>query len=83
MYKKVTKSGGVSIPAQVRRKLGIQSGDAMELELTKENQIKIKPYNLRCYFCETDVNVYDFHGKGICENCCEKIVEEMKENESK
>lgn len=77
LYKKVTKSGGVSIPAQVRRTLGIQPGDAMELEVTEENLIKVKPYNLRCCFCETDEEVYDFHGKGICKSCCEKIVKGM------
>ena len=50
MYKKLNKRGGMSIPASVRREMGWEPEDAMELEVHQENKIEYKQYQPRCEF---------------------------------
>jgi transcriptional pleiotropic regulator of transition state genes len=76
-YKKVAKNGAINIPIKLRRELGIGTGTPMELHITEENELLIKPYQLRCMLCETTDEVANLHGKGICRNCCKKALERL------
>lgn len=67
--KRVTKAGGVSIPVGLRRELGIQQGDAMDVEVSAAGDILLKRHQPRCVFCGTDSKVMLLSGKGICEDC--------------
>ena len=48
MYKKLNKRGGINIPASVRREMGWEPEDAMELEVTPDNRLVMKQYQPRC-----------------------------------
>ncbi len=69
-YKKISKAGSITLPAQMRRELGIQPSDFMEVELT-DGQFKVKIYQHRCIFCGEVIsgNIGEFKGKTICESC--------------
>lgn len=69
MYKRLNKRGGMSIPASVRREMGWEPEDAMELEVTKDNQLIMKQYQPRCVFCGEMDDVVTISGKGICRSC--------------
>ncbi len=71
-YKKMTSHGSISIPVAMRRELGIEPKDPMEVEI-HQGEIRIRPYMLRCNFCSTTENVHRFQGKGICEACAAEI----------
>lgn len=73
-YKKITSHGSVSIPVQVRRELGLQPKDAVELEIEK-GEIRIRPYRMRCQFCGSNDMVQELYGKGICASCARKAYE--------
>lgn len=73
-YKKVTSHDSISIPAAMRRDLGIEPKDPMVVE-EHQGEIRIKPYTPRCIFCGVTDDVREFRGKGICGTCAAKILE--------
>lgn len=76
-YKKITSHGSISIPVAMRREIGLQGGDPMEVSQSG-GDIIIRPYTPRCVFCGTTEGVKKFEGKGICRMCVEKTLAVMK-----
>lgn len=79
-YKKLSSHGSISIPADMRREIGIQGGDPMEVAL-EEGNITVKPYAPRCIFCESTEEVKLLHGKGICSVCVEEILDKLRKED--
>lgn len=75
IFKKTGKRGGLTIPAVLRREMGLQEGDPVEITLQDNNHIEIKQYTPRCVFCGSNDQVQEIGGKGICRNCCRKVGE--------
>lgn len=72
-YKKLTSHGSVSIPVAMRRDIGLQGGDPMEVS-QEGGTILIRPYTPRCVFCGTTEDIALLEGKGICPACAEKAL---------
>lgn len=81
-YKKVSSHGSINIPVAMRRELGIQGGDPMEVSLSN-GKVTVKPYLPRCIFCETNdaAIVHGYRGKFICANCAAEAFMKAKEGE--
>lgn len=75
-YKKVSSHGSINIPVAMRREIGIQGGDPMEVSLNN-GVVTVKPYTPRCVFCGSAENVRKLSGKGICPECAAKAVQAM------
>lgn len=71
-YKKLSSHGSINIPVAMRREIGLQGGDPMEVSLT-DGTITIRPYTPRCIFCDTLEDVTTFAGKGVCSVCAKLI----------
>lgn len=71
-YKKVTASGAVGIPVDMRRYLGLQKGDPVEVEVLQD-EIVIRLYQPRCLFCDTQNGVKKFKGRFICDKCAKEV----------
>lgn len=67
-YKKVTSHGSINIPVAMRREMGLQGGDPMEVSSDGLNII-VKPYTPRCIICEQTEDVLTYMGKRICKKC--------------
>ncbi|MCM1120092.1 MAG: AbrB/MazE/SpoVT family DNA-binding domain-containing protein [bacterium] len=80
-YKKITSHGSISIPVAMRRGLGIESHDPMEVE-EHEGEIRIRPYIPRCVFCGVTEGVAKLRGKGICVACAAGAYEKTKGGEA-
>lgn len=74
--KRVSKSGGISIPVGLRRELTIRPGDALDVETDAQGNVILKRHLPRCVFCGSTENVSIFMGKGICRNCAGQIGKE-------
>ena len=72
IYKKLSSHGSVSIPVAVRRDLGLQGKDPMELTV-EGGEIRLRAYTPRCVFCGGTEGVKLLMGKGICPACTEKL----------
>lgn len=72
--KKITKSGGITIPRAVRQETGIFPGVPVDI-ITEADEIRIVKRVPVCYFCGSVDNVKGLNGKDICRSCAGKIAE--------
>lgn len=71
--KRVTKSGGISIPVGLRRELNLQPGDALDVEVDGIGRVILAPHLPRCVFCGSTKGVVTYNGKGICQACADVV----------
>ncbi|MDA8235769.1 MAG: AbrB/MazE/SpoVT family DNA-binding domain-containing protein [Clostridia bacterium] len=68
IVRKVDELGRVVIPIELRRTLGIDEKDALEIYVDSE-KIILKKYEPACVFCGNAANVTHFKGKNVCREC--------------
>lgn len=76
-YKRLSSHGTISIPVAVRRELGLQGRDPMELAV-KDGTITLRAYTPRCVFCGETDGVKMLAGKGVCPACIAKLKEDFR-----
>lgn len=74
IVRKIDTLGRVVIPIELRRTLGIDIKDSIEIFVDDENII-LKKYNPACFFCDNATGLQSFSGKNICTECLSKIKE--------
>lgn len=79
-YKKISKHGSINIPVAMRREIGLQGGDPMEVSM-KHGVILVRPYTPRCIFCGTTEHIRQLAGKGFCPACAAKVSQMMEGEE--
>lgn len=72
IVRKVDELGRVVIPIELRRTLGIDIKDPVEIYVDGENII-LKKYQPACIFCDKADNIVSFKGKNICKDCLDEI----------
>lgn len=75
IVRRVDELGRVVIPIELRRTLGIDEKDALEIYVDQE-KIILKKYEPACVFCGNAEDVYNFKGKNVCRECASAIVSE-------
>ena len=73
-YKKVTKSGGITIPRVLRQESGLFPGVPVDIS-AGENGILISKHIPACCCCGTVEEVQIVCDLEICRNCAGKIAE--------
>jgi len=68
IVRKVDELGRVVIPIELRRTLGIEEKDALEIYVDSD-KIILKKYEPACVFCGNAENVEIFKGKNVCREC--------------
>jgi len=74
IVRKVDELGRVVIPIELRRTLGIEVKDALEIYVDGE-KIILKKYEPACIFCGNADDVKLYMGRNICRECIEKMAE--------
>ncbi len=72
MTRKVDDLGRIVLPAEIRRGFGIAEGDRLEISVSNE-QIILHKVEDRCVFCNTENDLWDYHGKMVCLDCRRSI----------
>ncbi|MGI6096949.1 MAG: AbrB/MazE/SpoVT family DNA-binding domain-containing protein [Dethiobacteria bacterium] len=72
IVRKVDELGRVVIPIELRRTLGIEVKDALEIYVDDE-KIILKKYEPACLFCGNADNVKQFKGRIVCHECLEEM----------
>ena len=70
--RQVDELGRFVLPIEIRRSLGIEVKDALEI-FTDEGRIILQKYQPACIFCADADNIVHFEGKRICRSCLEKL----------
>jgi len=77
IVRKVDELGRIVIPIELRRNMGIDEKDALEIYI-EDDKIILRKYEPACIFCGDASNVTSYNGKLICKNCIEKIAQFSK-----
>ncbi len=72
IVRKVDELGRVVIPIELRRTLGIDEKDALEIYVDHE-KIILKKYEPACVFCGNAEDVQVFKGKNVCSECAKAM----------
>ena len=68
IVRKVDELGRIVLPIELRRTLGIDEKDALEIYVDQE-KIILKKYEPACVFCGNASDNQLFHGKNVCLQC--------------
>ncbi|ADL11979.1 AbrB/MazE/SpoVT family DNA-binding domain-containing protein [Acetohalobium arabaticum] len=78
IVRKVDDLGRIVIPIELRRTLGLETKDSLEIYVDND-KIIFKKYEPACIFCGNAENTIDFKNKIICSECLDKMVEKSEE----
>lgn len=73
IVRKVDDLGRVVLPIELRRSLGIQEKDPLEI-FVEGDQIILRKSTRLCVFCGGGEDVEEFKGKGICPDCRKELI---------
>lgn len=82
IVRKVDELGRIVLPIELRRTLGIDEKDALEIYVDQE-KIILKKYEPACVFCGNASNNQMFLGKNVCRDCAVAMSENLGNGESK
>lgn len=68
MVRKIDELGRIVLPIEIRKTMGIENRDAIEI-FVDEDKIVLKKYEPACIFCGNADNVTYFRGKLVCNEC--------------
>ncbi|MBP2655704.1 MAG: abrB [Firmicutes bacterium] len=68
VLRKVDELGRVVIPVELRREMGIEQKDSLEIFVDDDN-IVLRKHEPGCIFCGEVSNVTWFKGKNVCKAC--------------
>lgn len=72
IVRKVDELGRIVIPIELRRNLGIEIRDPMEIYVDEE-AIMLKKYTPACILCGESDDLIEYKGKKICRMCINKL----------
>ena len=72
IVRKVDELGRIVLPIELRRTLGIEVRDPLEIYVDGES-IMLKKYVPACILCGESGELVEYKGKKICRSCIEKL----------
>ena len=72
IVRKVDELGRIVLPIELRRTLGIEIKDPIEIYVDGD-YIVLKKYEPACIFCGNARDVINFKGRNICSSCLKDI----------
>lgn len=76
IVRKVDELGRIVLPIELRRTLGIEEKDRMEIFVDGESII-LRKYQPACIFCDNAKDIINYKGKNICPDCIRAMNEKL------
>ena len=76
IVRKVDELGRIVLPIELRRTLGIEEKDRIEIFVDGESII-LRKYQPACIFCGDAKNITVYKGKNICPDCIRAMNEKL------
>ena len=76
IVRKVDELGRIVIPIELRRTMGIEEKDSLEIYIDEE-KIILKKYEPACIFCGSAKDVSTYKGRNICSLCANEIARKI------
>ena len=74
IVRKVDELGRIVLPIELRRTLGIEQKDSLEIYVD-EDAIILRKYQPACIFCDNAKDIVNFKGKNVCPECAKALGE--------
>ncbi|MBK6090231.1 AbrB/MazE/SpoVT family DNA-binding domain-containing protein [Ruminococcus difficilis] len=71
-FREIDKLGRIVISKDIRKHLGIEPGDVLQIN-TEGESIIIKKAEKKCIFCNGEDDLREFEGKTVCAGCLERL----------
>lgn len=75
IVRKLDPLGRIVIPKEIRRVLGINDGDSLEIIKVK-NDVVVRKYSKGCIFCGSSDNILEFKDVVVCNKCKKDLRQE-------
>ena len=72
IVRKVDELGRIVLPIELRRTLGIEEKDRIEIFVEGESVI-LRKYQPACIFCGSSDDIKQVHGKNVCAKCIKEL----------
>ena len=72
IVRKVDELGRIVLPIELRRTIGLNIKDPLEIYVEKDSVI-LKPYKPCCIFCDSADDIINYKGKNICKECLNNL----------
>lgn len=76
IVRKVDELGRIVLPIELRRTLGIEEKDRIEIFVDGESII-LRKYHPGCIFCDNAKDIINYKGKNICPDCIRAMNEKL------
>ena len=76
IVRKVDELGRIVLPIELRRTLGIDEKDRIEIFVDGESII-LRKYQPACIFCDNAKDIINYKGKNICPDCIRAMTEKL------
>ena len=76
IIRKVDELGRIVLPIELRRTLGIEEKDRIEIFVDGESII-LRKYQPGCIFCDNAKDIINYKGKNICPDCIRAMNEKL------
>lgn len=76
IVRKVDELGRIVLPIELRRTLGIEEKDRIEVFVDGESII-LRKYQPACIFCDNAKDIINYKGKNICPDCIRAMTEKL------
>lgn len=76
IVRKVDELGRIVLPIELRRTLGIEVKDRIEIFVDGESII-LRKYQPACIFCDNAKDIINYKGKNICPDCIRAMNEKL------
>lgn len=76
IVRKVDELGRIVLPIELRRTLGIEEKDRIEIFVDGESII-LRKYQPACIFCDNAKDIINYKGKNICPDCIRATNEKL------
>ena len=76
IVRKVDELGRIVLPIELRRTLGIEEKDRIEIFVDGESII-LRKYQPACIFCDNAKDIINYNGKNMCPDCIRAMNEKL------
>jgi transcriptional pleiotropic regulator of transition state genes len=76
VVRRVDELGRIVIPIELRRTMGIEEKDALEIYVDGD-KIILKKYEPACIFCGNAEDVTNYKGKNMCKSCMTELAKQI------
>lgn len=75
--KKMTRSGGITLPAALRREHGLEDGEKFDITAEADGSIRLRREQPKCVLCGSQDDLMVYNGKHVSKLLIERLYQQI------